>query len=169
MARVAMLVGEMFEDVEFRVPYEELRQAGHEVTVVGQKRGEKLEGKQGRERIETQAGVQDVEPESFDALVIPGGYGPDHLRMNHQVVDWGRGFAQTHRPLAAVCHAPSLLIDADLVRGRRLTSWPSVRVDLLNAGAEWVDEKTVVDDNLITARKPDDLEDFSQAILSRLR
>lgn len=169
MARVAMLVGPMFEDVEFRVPYDELRKAGHEVTVVGQRRGEKLEGKRGEETIEAQAGVRDVEPQAFDALVIPGGFSPDHLRMNPDVVGWVRTFAHTHRPLAAVCHAPSLLIEADLVRGRRLTSWPSVRTDLLNAGAEWVDEKTVVDDSLITARKPDDLESFTQAILARLR
>src|SRR5690606_13048804 len=103
-----------------------------------------------------------------DALVVPGGYSPDHLRTSRSVVEFVRRFAQTGRPIAAVCHGPQLLIEAELVAGREMTSWPSVRKDLENAGARWRDAEVVVDGNLIASRKPEDLEAFCNAVLERL-
>jgi protease I len=100
--------------------------------------------------------------------VIPGGYSPDHLRTDPAAVRFTRAMALANKPVAAVCHAPSLLIEADVAYGRQLTSWPSIRTDLINAGARWVDRSVVVDGNLITSRKPDDLAAFSDAILRAL-
>jgi len=168
MARIAMPVAADFEDSELTVPKQRLEAAGHEVVLIGPRQGETVEGKRGEAIVQIDAAVADVEPGSFDAVVIPGGYSPDHLRTDPQVVAFVRRFADLGRPLAAICHGPQLLIEADVVRGRTLTSWPSVRTDLIHAGAEWVDRAVVEDQNLITSRKPDDLEEFSKAILQRL-
>lgn len=168
MTMIAMLLGEDFEDSEFKVPYDRLRSAGYTVEVLGTEADTTLEGKRGEQRVATDAAVGQRNPEQYEALVIPGGYSPDHLRTDSTMVDFVRAFASTGKPLAAVCHGPQLLIEADVVRGRRMTSWPSVRKDLENAGATWVDEQVVVDGSLITSRKPDDLEAFSQAILERV-
>ena len=168
MARIAIVVGQDFEDSEFREPLDSLREVGHVVEVLGPRAHEELAGKKGQERIITDAAVAERDPESYDALVIPGGYSPDHLRTEPDVVRFVRRFAQTGRPIAAICHGPQLLIEADAVRGRRMTSWPSVRKDLENAGADWVDAEVVVDAELITSRKPADLPAFNRAILQRL-
>ena len=168
MAKVAMIVGEDFEDSEFRVPYDRLTQAKHEITVLGAKGGETVRGKKGREQARIDAAAKDRSPQEFDALVIPGGYSPDHLRMDHDVVKFVREFANTGKPVAAVCHGPQLLIEAELVAGKTVTSWPSVRKDLENAGANWVDKEVVHDGSFITSRKPDDLEAFAREILEAL-
>lgn len=168
MARIAFVVANDFEDSEFRVPYDRLREAGHEAVIIGRKAGEQLKGKKGRETIETEAAAAAERPDGFDALVIPGGYSPDQLRTDEAVVSFVRGFHLAHKPIAAVCHGPSLLIEADLVRGKTLTSWPSIRTDLLNAGAAWVDQQVVEEGELITSRNPGDLEAFSDAIAARL-
>lgn len=163
-----MIVGPGFEDAEFRQPYDELRKAGHAVTVLGTSKGEAVEGKQGEERTEIEARAGDCNPDDFDALVIPGGHGPDRIRTDEGVVSFVKKFVRSNKPIAAVCHGPQLLIEADAVRGKKMTSYPSVKTDLVNAGANWVDEEVVEDGQLITSRKPDDLEAFSRAILSRL-
>ena len=168
MVRVAMLVGEGFEDSEVEVPVRCLREAGHQV-VVGASRGEMLMGRRGKQRVEVEVAAGNACPDDFDALVIPGGHGPDHLRMHSEVVEFVRGFMGTDKPVAAICHGPQLLIEADAVRGRTLTSWRSVRTDLINAGASWVDESVVIDGKLITSRKPADLDDFCVAIVNQLR
>jgi protease I len=168
MAQVAMLLGEEFEDVEFQIPYDRLREAGHEVEVLGEEQGKELVGKRGNIRKRVDAAAAERDPASYQALVIPGGHSPDHLRVNGDIVDFVKRFADTGRPMAVVCHGPQLLIEAELVRGKRLTSWPSVRKDLENAGADWVDEQVVFDGSLITSRKPDDLDAFSSALLDRL-
>lgn len=116
----------------------------------------------------TDVAAGDLEPEGFDALVIPGGFGPDRLRTDEAVVRFVKTFGALDRPIAAICHGPQLLIEAGLVRGRTLTSWPSVRTDLLNAGAQWVDQEVVEDGTLITSRKPDDLDAFCEVLLKRL-
>jgi deglycase len=111
--------------------------------------------------------VGDADPASYDGLVLPGGVAnPDALRMNEDAVAFVRDFVESDRPVAAICHAPWTLAEADVLRGRRLTSWPSLQTDLRNAGAEWVDEEVVVDGNLVTSRKPDDLPAFNEALLS---
>ena len=168
MAKVAMLVGPEFEDSEFRVPYDRLREARHEVTVLGVTAGELIKGKKGKESARIEGAIKDRKPQEFDALVIPGGHSPDHLRIERDVVSFVREFANSGKPVAAVCHGPQLLIEADLVKGKTMTSWPSVRKDLENAGARWVDKEVVQDGQFITSRKPDDLEAFSKAVLSAL-
>ncbi|MES2641209.1 MAG: type 1 glutamine amidotransferase domain-containing protein [Myxococcota bacterium] len=168
MAKIAFVLGEDFEDDEFRVPYDRLRDAGHDITLVGVKKNAFVEGKRGREKVGIGATPGEVRPEDFDLLVIPGGYSPDHLRLDIGMVKFVREFGLQDRPIAAVCHGPSLLIEADLVDGRRLTSWPSIHADLVNAGAHWEDSPVVEDGNLITSRNPGDLEAFSAAILNRL-
>jgi protease I len=168
MARIAILLAEDFEDSEFTVPYERLRAAGHEITVIGRTAGATVRGKRQRASAKIDATAQEVDPEKFDALVIPGGYSPDHLRLDKAAVSFVRRFWETGKPVAAICHGPQLLIEADVVAGKTLTSWPSVRKDLENARARWVDREVVEDGNLITSRKPDDLEAFSSAIIRRL-
>jgi protease I len=168
MARVAFVLADDFEDSEFRVPFDRLQDAGHTVTVVGKEAGSPVTGKRHRETYTPTATPATVSASDFDALVVPGGYSPDKLRMDEGVVRFVRDFFRNVKPVAAICHAGSLLVEADAVEGRTLTSWPSIRTDLVNAGAEWVDQEVVVDGNLITSRKPDDLDAFCEAILDRL-
>jgi protease I len=168
MSKIAFLVDEMFEDSEFRVPYDRLRAAGHQVDIVGLEAGKALTGKKGKEKIEVEKSVRDVNARDYDALVIPGGYSPDHLRADFAAVQLTREIADANKTLAAVCHAPWMLAEAGLAEGRLLTSWPSIKTDMKNAGARWIDREVVIDGNVITSRKPDDLEAFSQAILHQL-
>jgi protease I len=158
----------MFEDSEFRFPYDRVREAGHEAVIVGVEASKALKGERGKESITTELAVREVSADDFDALVIPGGYSPDRLRLDPQMVAFARDFFVAGKPVAAVCHAPSMLIEAGVVDGRTLTSWPSIKTDLLNAGAHWVDDEVVEDGNLITSRKPRDLRAFSDAILRQL-
>jgi protease I len=168
MARIAIIADDMFEDSELRQPYDRLREAGHEVVLVGQAEEKQITGKQGRERFTIERAASDVRADDFDALVIPGGYSPDKLRMSRAMVAFTRAFFDQGKLIAAVCHAPWMLIEADAVEGRTVTSWPSIRTDLINAGARWVDREVVEDGNLVTSRKPDDLPAFSETILRRL-
>jgi protease I len=168
MAKVAFIIDEMFEDSEFRVPYDGVRQAGHEAVIVGLSSGKKLEGKKGKETVTTDVSIDEVSPEEFDALVIPGGYSPDKIRANEKMVELTRSICGASKPTAAICHAGWMLAEADLLRGRTITSWPSIRTDLVNAGANWIDQEVVEDDNLITSRKPDDLDAFTKALLTQI-
>lgn len=169
MARIAFVVGDEFEDSEFKVPYDRLRGAGHQVTVVGVDKGATLRGKKGKETATVDATPGDVRAEDFDVLVIPGGHSPDKLRVDMGIVDFVQDFGRTGRPIAAICHGGSLLVETDLLDGKRVTSWPSIRTDLVNAGAKWVDEQVVVDGNLITSRNPGDLDAFCTTILERVK
>ena len=169
MSRIAFVVGEDFEDSEFRKPYDALRAAGHRITIIGTKAGERVSGKKGKETVTIELAAADARPADYDALVIPGGYSPDHLRMDGDVVKLVEGMVEGGKWIAAVCHGPQLLIEAHAVDGKTLTSWPSVRTDLQNAGAHWVDHEVVIDDRLITSRKPDDLPAFAEAINEHLQ
>jgi protease I len=168
MAKVAFIVDEMFEDSEFRVPYDGVRESGHEAIVVGLSSGKKLEGKKGKETVTTDVSIDEVSPEDFDALVIPGGYSPDKIRANGKMLELTRSILQSSKPVAAICHAGWVLAEADVIRGRTVTSWPSIRTDLVNAGANWIDQEVVEDDNLITSRKPDDLDAFTKSLLTQI-
>ena len=168
MARVAFVLADEFEDSEFRVPYDRIRDAGHEVTVIGMEAGKEVKGKKGEEAFTPEVTADQVNAADFDALVIPGGHAPDKLRTDEGVVKFVQGVFGGDKPVAAICHAGSLLVEADAVRGRTVTSWPSVRTDLENAGAEWVDREVVEDGNLITSRNPDDLDAFTATIIERL-
>lgn len=167
MAKVAFVLADDFEDVEYRIPHQRMVEAGHEVVVIGLRKGS-VGGKRGKETVQVQLTPQEVNPADFDAVVIPGGYSPDKLRMDRGIVHFVSEIARLGKTVAAVCHGPSLLIEADLVEGKRVTSWPSIHTDLVNAGAHWEDRPVVEDGNLVTSRNPDDLEPFSRTILERL-
>jgi protease I len=168
MAKVAFIVDEMFEDSEFKVPYDRITEAGHEAVIIGLEAGKKLEGKKGDETITTEKSIDQVSASDFDALVIPGGYSPDKIRTNEGMVAITKSIFEADKPVAAICHAGWMLAEADILKNRTVTSWPSIKTDLINAGAEWVDQEVVEDGNLITSRKPDDLEAFTKTLLSQL-
>lgn len=165
MTRIAIPLADGYEDSEFRQPYETLRQHGHQPTVVGRRAGVTVTGKRGRDTQVTEVEASRVRPGTYDALVIPGGHSPDELRLDAAVVSLVADLVQSHKPVASICHGASLLVEADVLKGRTLTSWPSVRKDVENAGARWVDEPLVRDGNLISSRAPGDLEDFCVALL----
>lgn len=167
--RVACLLDNGFEDSEFRKPYDALKAEGHEVTIVGFEPGATLTGYKGRETARTDRGLDGASPDEFDALLIPGGYSPDHLRNDERAVRFTRAFFDRERPVFAVCHGPQLLITADVVRGRRITAWPTVQGDLRKIGADVLDQEVVVDRNLVTSRKPDDLEAFNREAVAMLQ
>ncbi len=166
--KVACLLAAGFEDSEFRIPTDRLRQAGYQVDIIGMKAGEKLQGEKGKETATTTRGIGDADVDQYIALLIPGGYSPDKLRADDRFVQFVKDFDATKRPLAAVCHGPQLLLTAELVRGRTLTAWKTVQGDLRQAGARVVDQEVAVDDNWITSRKPDDLQAFSAKLLEEL-
>jgi len=164
--RIAVVLESDFEDSEFYVPYEKLEGEGAKIVVIGLERGKELKGKKGGYRTNVEREFSDVDPDEFDALLIPGGYSPDKLRAYPEAIEFVKGFRD--KPIAAVCHGPQLLITADMVRGKTMTSWKSISVDLINAGANYIDEQVVVDGNIITSRQPSDLEAFTKAIIEKL-
>jgi protease I len=165
--RVAMLVEEGFEDSELIGPLQGLRDAGVIVTVVGAFAGREYTGKRGQV-VTSDAAAGAVKARDFDAVVVPGGYAPDRMRMRHAMVDLTRDALAEGKPVAAICHGPQLLISADVLRGRTVTCWPSIAVDVRNAGGLYVDRPVVEDGNLITSRKPDDVPQFTAALLRAL-
>ncbi len=165
---VAILVEEDFEDVELVEPLKVLRDAGARVVLVGSGSKQTYHGKRGQAEITPDTTADKVKAADFDAVFVPGGYAPDKMRMHASMVALVREAAQAGKTVAAICHGAQLLISADIVRGRRLTSWPSVAVDLRNAGADWVDQPVVRDGNLITSRKPADIPRFNKALLEAL-
>ncbi|WP_372716499.1 type 1 glutamine amidotransferase domain-containing protein [Novipirellula sp.] len=161
--RIAFLATDGFEQVELTQPWQSIKDAGAEVVLVSPKKG-KIQGMNHDEKADTfkvDKAVDSVSAEDFDGLVLPGGVAnPDTLRMCEDSVSFVRDFFKQHKPVAAICHGPWTLIEADVVRGRRVTSWPSLKTDLKNAGANWVDEACVCDEGLVTSRNPDDLPAF---------
>jgi protease I len=168
MAKIAFILEDLFEDSEFRIPYDRLRSAGHTVVVVGSEAKKEVEGKREKEKVRIEQSVAEVSPEDFDALVIPGGYSPDRLRTDPRMVELTRSIYIAGKPVAAICHGPWMLAEAEILDGRTVTSWPSIKTDLIHAGAKWVDREVVEDGNLITSRKPDDLSAFTDAVLHQL-
>jgi len=168
MARIAFVLDDDYEDSEFRRPWEAVHEEDHEGAIIGRSARKEVSGKRGGDCARVEASAVDSRPDDYDALVIPGGYSPDKLRLDENVVEFVRGFFAEGKTVAAICHAPSLLVEADVLRGRTLTSWPSVRRDVENAGGVWVDREVVRDDNLITSRNPGDLDAFCGALLARL-
>src|SRR5204863_10207412 len=142
---------------------------GYQFDIVGPKAGQELKGYKGKETVKADKGIDEVRPEDYQGLLIPGGQSPDHLRVDQRFVDFVKRFDSSKRPLAAVCHGPQLLLSARLVRGRTLTAWATVQGDLEQAGANVKDQPVVIDQNWITSRKPEDLKAFSEALLNALR
>ncbi|KLU05975.1 ThiJ/PfpI family protein [Rhodopirellula islandica] len=161
--RIAFLATDGFEQVELTKPWEAIKSAGADVVLVSPKDG-KIQGMNHDEKADqfsVDQNVANVSAEDFDGLVLPGGVAnPDTLRTCENSVSFIRDFFKQHKPVAAICHGPWTLIEADVVRGRRVTSWPSLKTDLKNAGAEWVDQECVCDEGLVTSRNPDDLPAF---------
>ncbi len=166
--RIAILVEEDFEDSELMEPLRAMKDAGARVLIVGSGSKKSYKGKRGTATITADTTADKVKADEFDAVIIPGGYAPDKMRLYQPMIDLVRKAHDDGKIVAAICHGPPLLISAGLVRGRRVTSWPSVAVDLKNAGAAWVDEPVVRDGNIITSRKPADLPKFNKAIIEAL-
>jgi protease I len=171
--RVAILMTDGVEQVEYTGPRSFLEQQGAKVTLVSPKpSGDEIQGfnhLDPADKFKVELDVRDARPADFDALVLPGGVAnPDQLRLSTEAITFIREFGRENKPIAAICHGPWTLIDADLVSGKRMTSWPTLQLDLQNAGAQWTDEQVVVDGKLVTSRKPDDIPAFNQAILSEL-
>ena len=163
--RVAILVEDGFEDRELTGPLEALREAGATVTLVGPTAGAEFKGKRGLATVKTDVAAGAARMRDFDALVIPGGHAPDKMRMRHAMVDLVRDAMDAGKPVAAICHGLWPLIDAGVVRDRTVTSWPSLKTDLSNAGAHWVDQEVVTDNGLVTSRKPDDIPAFNRKMI----
>jgi protease I len=166
--RVAILVATGFEQVEMTKPREALEEAGAETKIVSTKSG-KIQGMNHAEKgdeFDVDLTLDDANPKDFDALLIPGGLlNPDEMRQEEKALDFARHFFAAAKPVAAICHGPQVLISADLVRDRTMTSWPAIQVDMRNAGANWVDEEVVVDNGLVSSRKPDDIPAFNRKMI----
>jgi protease I len=166
--KVAILAADGFEEVELTKPKKALDEAGAKTSVISLKAG-KIQGMNHADKGETVSVDQtlsDAKPQEFDALMIPGGLmNPDTLRSNEEALEFVRHFFREGKPVAAICHAPWVLIDAGVVRGRTLTSWPAIKTDVRNAGGTWVDEEVVVDNGLVTSRKPDDIPAFNDKMI----
>jgi protease I len=166
--KIACILGEGFEDSELRVPYDRLRASGHTVDIVGAKAGDVLSGKKGKERIPVDRSIEGVSADEYDALLIPGGNSPDHLRADRRFVELVKRFDADEKPIFAICHGPQILISAGLVKGRTMTAWKTIQDDLRAAGANVIDRDVVVAGNLITSRQPSDLDAFCREALGAL-
>ena len=166
--KVAILAADMFEQVELTEPRKAIEDAGATTEIVSLQEGE-IQGFDHYDKADTipvDRTVEEASPDDYDALLLPGGVGnPDNLRMDENAVAFVRGFFDAGKPVAAICHAPWTLVEAGVVRGRKLASWPSLQTDIRNAGGEWKDEEVVVDGNLVTSRNPDDIPAFNRELL----
>ena len=170
--KIAILATDGVEQVELVEPRKALEQEGAEIRLVSLKPG-KIQGMNHIDKADTfpvDDTVSSVQAESFDALMVPGGaVNPDSLRMDDGAVQFVRQFFESGKPIAAICHAPWVLVEADVVRDLIITSWPSIRTDLKNAGAEWVDQAVVTDQGLVTSRKPDDIPAFNKKMIEEFQ
>ena len=166
--KVAILAADGFEEVELTEPKKALEDAGAKTSVVSIKSG-KIQGMNHADKgdkVAVDLTLDDAKPEDFDALMIPGGLmNPDTLRSTKEALEFVRHFFEEGKPVAAICHGPWVLIDAGVARGRTLTSWPAIKTDVRNAGGNWVDEEVVVDNGLVTSRKPDDIPAFNEKMI----
>ena len=165
---VAILAADGFEQVELTGPKEALEEAGAHVSVVSLKPGE-IQGMKHAEKgdnVHVDITLDKANPDDFDALMLPGGLiNPDTLRQVPEALDFVRTFFHAGKPAAVICHGPQILISANLVKGRKLTSWPAIQDDVRNAGGQWVDDEVVVDNGLVTSRKPDDIPAFNKKMI----
>lgn len=166
--RVAILVADGFEQSEMTEPKKALDMAGAKTTVVSPVKG-KVKGwkaKNWGDEFPVDKDLSGAKADDFDALLLPGGVAnPDTLRMNPAAVEFIKGFVKSSKPIAAICHGPWTLINAEAVKGKTMTSWPSIKTDLINAGAKWVDKEVVKEENLVTSRKPEDIPAFNKAMI----
>ncbi|CCH57256.1 intracellular protease, PfpI family [Fibrisoma limi BUZ 3] len=169
--KVAALMTEGFEQVEYTEPRKALEEAGATVHLIAPKGGEikAWDETDWGDSFPVDLAVDGADPNQYDALLLPGGVmNPDKLRMEPKAVQFVKSFFDQKKPVAAICHAPMMLIEADVVRGRKMTSYPSLQTDLRNAGAEWVDQEVVTDMGLVTSRKPDDIPAFNRKMIEEI-
>jgi len=162
--KIIILVEEMFNDLEFWYPYYRLKEAGAHVVVVGSGSAEAYSGKSGT-KAKVDAAADQISASEFDGIIIPGGYAPDLMRRYPEMVKLVRELFEAQKVVAAICHAGWMLASARILEGRKVTSFFAIKDDLINAGANWVDEEVVIDGKLITSRKPDDLPAFMRAVI----
>lgn len=170
--RIAILATDGFEYVELTEPRRALKDAGAKTDVVSPKDG-KIKGwnkTDWGDSVAVDVALQSADPNNYDALLLPGGVmNPDHLRTEPAAVQFVKAFFQAQKPVAAICHGPWMLVEADVVRGRNLTSWPSLRTDIRNAGGQWTDQEVVTDQGLVTSRKPADIPAFNKKIIEEFQ
>ena len=169
MSKIAVILTDMFEDSEYTKPTDSFRKAGHEVIHVGVAEGKIARGLKKGTRVKIDKVVRNVAADDFDALLIPGGYSPDKLRVNEDAVQFVKEFVESSKPVFSICHAPQLLITAQVIKGRKITGYKSIIQDIKNAGAEFIDQEVVEDGNLISSRNPGDLPAFIRASLKKLK
>lgn len=166
--KVAILVADGFEQVEMTKPREALQEAGAETKIVSVKSGEiyGMHHEKKGDTFKVDLTLDQARAQDFDALMIPGGLmNPDTLRSTPEAVEFTKAFFRTGKPVAAICHAPWVLVDAGIVRSVKLTSWPAIQTDVRNAGGSWVNEEVVVDNGLVTSRKPEDIPAFNKKMI----
>ena len=168
MSRIAVIIDDMFEDVEYSRPATAFKKAGHELIHVGLTEGKTIAGKKQGTTVTIDMAAEDASPDDFDALLIPGGYSPDKLRAHEAPVAFVRAFVETGKPVFFICHGAQLLITARVAEGRAMTGWTSIVQDIKNAGATYRDTSVVVDGNFVSSRHPGDLDDFIKASLDKL-
>ncbi|MBN9654315.1 type 1 glutamine amidotransferase [Halobacillus sp. GSS1] len=170
MSKIACVMTSMFEDVEYTQPAEAFSNEGHEVTTIEWEAGKEVEGKQGEASVKIDTSIDDVKPEDFDALFIPGGFSPDILRGDEKFVSFAKHFMDEKKPVFAICHGPQLLITAKTLEGRTATGFKSISVDMEYAGVNYQDKEVVVcQDQLVTSRQPDDIPAFNREALKLLK
>ncbi|WP_226582407.1 type 1 glutamine amidotransferase domain-containing protein [Halobacillus litoralis] len=170
MSKIACVMTSMFEDVEYTQPAEAFSKEGHEVTTIEWEAGKEVEGKQGEAKVQIDTSINDVKPEDFDALFIPGGFSPDILRGDEKFVSFVKHFMDEKKPVFAICHGPQLLITAKTLEGRKATGFKSISVDMEYAGVDYKDQEVVVCQNqLVTSRQPDDIPAFNREALKLLK
>ncbi|MCP3026874.1 type 1 glutamine amidotransferase domain-containing protein [Halobacillus sp. A5] len=163
MSKIACVMTSLFEDVEYTQPVDALSKEGHEVTTIEWEAGKEITGKQGQTKVTVDSSIDEVKPEDFDALLIPGGFSPDQLRADDKFVKFAKHFMDEKKPVFAICHGPQLLITAKSLEGRSATGFKSIAVDMEYAGVQFKDEEVVVCGNqLVTSRQPEDIPAFNQ-------
>jgi protease I len=168
MSKIAVIITDLFEDVEYTEPAKALHSAGHKLIHVGLQKGRTVKGKKKETPVKIDIAAGEASVKDFDALLIPGGYSPDQLRVDENAVGFVRSFVKSNKPVFSICHAPQILITADVLRGRKITGYKSIIQDIKNAGAEFLDREVVKDGNLISSRDPNDLPAFTKACLESL-
>lgn len=168
MAKIAVILEDMFEDSEYVKPAKAFKEAGHELTLIGLEKGKTVKGKKEGTEVKIEKTFNEVNANGFDALLIPGGYSPDKLRAHKKPVEFVRQFVTSGKPVFSICHGAQLLITADVVKGKKITGWKSIAQDIKNAGAEYSDEEVIVDGNIVTSRQPSDIPAFIKESLKKL-
>ncbi|WP_079505461.1 type 1 glutamine amidotransferase domain-containing protein [Mesobacillus jeotgali] len=168
--KIACLITDLFEDSEYLEPARAFAEAGHEVMTIEKEKGKTVKGKQGKAEVKIDESIDQVRPEDFDALFIPGGFSPDQLRGDEQFVKFAKSFMDEKKPVFAICHGPQLLLTAKTLEGRDATGYKSIRVDMEYAGAKYADKEVVVCSNqLVTSREPKDIPAFNREALNLLK